>query len=368
MLRSSAYAIAAFVALDACAAAHEREVKAATTTYVRTDTDATTIVSPAVQVAGKVSEPVELSATYAVDAWTGASVDVVTAATHAISERRHEGQFGVSYDDGTNRVSARYRGSFEHDYQSHGFVLNASRDFARHNTTLSAAITGSGDTAGRAGDPAFLEPVGTAGLRLGVSQVIDRVTMLDLGVESTVINGYQASPYRFVGVGGDGVCAGSAALCVPEHVPDQRVRNAGAVRLRRAIGEHASVGLDYRYYTDSWGIRSHTVEPELTWLVSDATTLTFHYRYYTQGQARFYRPRYFMLDDADGYLTRDRKLSAFFANELGVSWGRVWELDDGDRRLDVGVRATGSRIDYLGFVGLDAVTALELTSLVGLDF
>lgn len=360
--------IGAALALDACAAAHEREVKAATTTYVRTDTDATTIVSPGVQVAGKVSEPVELSASYAVDAWTGASIDVVTAATHAIRERRHEGQVGVGYDDGTTRVSARYRGSFEHDYQSHGFVVSASRDFARHNTTASAAFMGSGDTAGRAGDPKFLEPVGTAGLRVGLSQVIDRLTMADLSLETVVVNGYQASPYRFVGVGGDGTCAGSATLCLAEHVPDQRVRTAGALRLRRATGDRTSVGLDYRYYTDNWGVRSHTIEPELTWLVSDATTLTFHYRYYTQGQASFYRPRYFTLDDGDGYLTRDRKLSAFFANELGLSWDRVWEFDDGDRHLDLGVRATGSRIDYLGFVGLETVTAAEVTTRVGLDF
>ncbi|MBK9033913.1 MAG: DUF3570 domain-containing protein [Myxococcales bacterium] len=54
---------------------------------------------------------------------------------------------------------------------------------------------------------------------------------------------------------------------------------------------------------------------------SDATTLTLHYRYYAQGEATFYRPRYFDFADGGGYLTRDRKLSAFLAHEVGAALG-----------------------------------------------
>jgi len=206
------------------------------------------------------------------------------------------------------------------------------------------------------------------GARLGLAQVLDRRTVIELAVESTVLDGYQASPYRWVAVGGDGTCAGAAPFCVPEHVPDLRLRTSGAARLRHALGEHASVGLDYRYYLDSWGVRSHTIEPALTWLTGETSSLTFHYRFYSQGEAGFYRPRYFDFDGSDGYLTRDRKLSAFYGQELGAAFDRTFELDDGERLLELGLRASASRLVYLAYVGLDAVTAVEVTSLVGLTF
>lgn len=363
--RTAALAIAV---VASCGAAHEREVRAASTFYVRTDSDDTTVLSPSVTASGQATEQTALSASYTVDAWTGASIDVVSAATKAISERRNEGQLGLSYDDGTTRLNTRYRLSYEHDYESHGLVLGASRDYAKHNTTLSFNLMGSRDLAGRAGDPVFAQLMLSYGARLGLTQILDRRTVVDLALESTVLDGYQASPYRWVAVGGDGICGHAAPFCVPENIPDLRVRNAASARLRRAVGEHGSVGVDYRYYLDTWGIRSHTVEPSLSWLPGEATTVTLHYRFYSQGEASFYRPRYFNFDDADGYLTRDRKLSAFFGNEFGVSLDHQFEFADGERHLDVGMRASLSQLVYQAYVGLAAVNAVEMTSLIGLDF
>lgn len=357
---------ASAVTLGSCNAAHEREVRAASTVYVRTDTDDTTVVSPGVTASGKPTEATKLDAGYTIDAWSGASIDVVSSATGTIRERRHEGRVGLGYDDGTRRYDARYRLSYEHDYQSHGVVLGASRDLARHNTTLAANLTGSFDLAGRAGDPSVHRQLLTYGFRLGLSQVLDPLTVVDVALDGTMLDGYQASPYRWVAVGGDGTCGGAAPFCLPEQVPDLRGRGALSGRLRHAIGEEVSVGLDYRFYADTWGVQSHTVEPEVTWLPNDHSSLALHYRYYTQSDADFYRPRYFDFMDADGYLTRDRKLSAFYANEVGAAYQRSWELSDGDRLLEAAVRTTVSRLVYLDFVGLDAVLAVEATTMIGL--
>ena len=109
MARRTAALLITAIAVDGCAAAREREVRAANTIYLRTDSDATTVISPTVSASGQATEQTNLSASYTVDAWTGASVDVVTAATKAISERRNEGQVGLAYDNGTTRLNTRYR-------------------------------------------------------------------------------------------------------------------------------------------------------------------------------------------------------------------------------------------------------------------
>ena len=54
-----------------CAGHTAKITDAASSVYVRSDTDATTIVAPTVRVAGKVDH-VTAEATYSVDAWTGA--------------------------------------------------------------------------------------------------------------------------------------------------------------------------------------------------------------------------------------------------------------------------------------------------------
>lgn len=350
--------------LIGCAGHAPRVTDASSTVYLRSDTDATTILSPTVKVAGAM-DGATLAGTYVVDAWTGASVDVVTAATKAITERRHEVDATAGYAHGIASVSANYRYSYEPDYQSHGLTIGGKVELAGKNTTVALDLLASDDTVGRSGDPSFGLPVKTAGARAAIAQVIDPKTIAEVGWQTTVIDGYQASPYRFVAIGDVGTCASSAPYCIPEQVPDSRIRNAFTLRARRALGRSLSAGVEYRFYFDTWRMLSHAVEPDVTIRISDAARLSLRYRYTTQSEASFYRPRYFDVMDTDGYVTRDRKLSALITNELGVQYLRTLESEDGDKVLTWGVRSTLSRADYLAYVGLDHVWAIEVTGLVG---
>ena len=349
-----------------CGGHPARVTDASSTVYVRSDTDATTIVSPTVKVAGKIDHTT-LAGTYSVDAWTGASVDVVTAATKAIHERRNEVDAAIGYEARTVTVSANYRYSLEPDYQSHGLTLSLKDELAGKNTTLSIDALGTLDSVGRSGDPSFSLPVRSVGARVSIAQVIDRATIAELGWQTTFIDGYQASPYRFVALGDVGTCASNAPFCVPEAVPNRRLRNALIARARHALGKSVSAGLEYRFYFDDWGIFSHAVEPDLALRLTDAQTLSVRYRYTTQGEASFYRPRYFDPAMTSGYVTRDRKLSALLGNEAGLQYLYRLESDAGDRIITFGLRTTLSRADYLAYVGLDHVWALELTGLVGVE-
>jgi hypothetical protein len=349
-----------------CAGHAARMTDASSAVYVRSDTDATTIVAPTVRVAGAVDHAT-VAATYSVDAWTGASVDVITAATKAIHERRNEVDATVGYEAQPIKISANYRFSIEPDYMSHGLTLGMIAELAGKNTTVAFDVLGTDDRVGRSGDPGFSMPVRSLGGRLAIAQVIDRNTIAEVGWQTTLVDGYQASPYRFVAIGDLGTCVSNAPFCIPERVPNQRLRNAVTARGRRAFGRSLSAGLDYRFYFDDWNVRSHAIQPDLAWRLTDTQTLSVRYRYATQSEASFYRPRYFDVAMTNGLVTRDRKLSALFSNEVGLQYLHRLEADSGDRIIIWGVRSTLSRTDYLAYVGLDHVWAIELTALVSVE-
>ena len=354
----------AFAFLVACASRAGKFTEAASSVYIRTDSDHTRVVSPRIHVAAETGKAT-IETTYAVDAWTGASVDVVTAATSAIHEVRNEVTTTLGYDAGVARLAASYRYSIEPDYWSHGLVLGVKRELARKNTILGIDALLSSDTVGRAKDPLFRESLWSGGARAAVTQILDRRTLAELSWEVTRLDGFQASPYRFVAIGGMGTCASGAPYCVAETEPTERLRNAAVLRGRRALDDQLSAGIEYRFYFDSWGLRAHTIAPDLTYRVSRTGVLSARYRYYTQNEAQFYRPRYLDLTST-GYVTRDRKLSAFYSHELGVNYLHRFEVGDGTI-LVAGLRTSASYIEYLEFVGLRSVYAYEATALFGLE-
>ena len=371
-----ASALACMLMFVSCANNHSVGVTtAASALYSRTDTNRTTVWSPRLRVAGRVGESLGVETAIALDAWTGASVDVTTAATKAIHEVRKEINAGGYYVLPFVTVGGGYRYSTENDYWSNGGVGTLTFDMADKNTTLVLAGFGSHDTVGRAHDPGFKEPQSSAGGRLSLTQVLDASSLLQLSWETTRITGYQASPYRFVAVGGTGICRGSPSSstsavngCGPELLPGERYRHAASARGRRALGDRASIGLEYRFYFDNWGVASHTVMPDLALLLSEHDTLAFDYRYYTQGAADFYKPRYLAASDALGYRTRDRELSALYSNRVGLRYQHAFEFADGARVLTAALRSSVTRYRYLAFVGLSRVDALEATLLLSLDW
>jgi Protein of unknown function (DUF3570) len=365
----------AFLLFSSCDRSTAGVTTASSALYSRADTNATTVWSPRMRVAGRVGESLGVESAIALDAWTGASVDVVTAATKAVTEVRREITAGGYYALPNVTVGGGYRYSTENDYWSNGGVGTVTIDLADKNTTIALAGFGSRDTVGRSGDPGFREPQSSAGGRVAVTQIVDADSLVQLSWETTHVVGYQASPYRFVAVGGDGTCRGTPSTragavdgCGPERVPDERYRHAATARGRRAFGEHVSVGLEYRYYFDSWSVNSHTVMPDIALRFTENSVLSFDYRYYTQGEADFYKPRY--LDPADtlGYRTRDRELSALYSNRVGFRYQHDFELGGGSSVLTTALRSSVTRYKYLAFVGLSQVDALEATLLVSLGW
>jgi hypothetical protein len=332
--------------------------------YVRADSDRTTVISPRVRYRQSLRTPRRVvDITYSLDAWSSASVDIRSAATGRVSEVRHEVEGGYSEEIGAGAIAAGYRLSYEPDYTSHAVHLRGQRDLLQRTLTLSARLFGSVDQIGRAGDENFAERALSGGALLSAGLVLTRTTLAVVAYELRGIGGYQGSPYRYVALGGDGLCSASAALCVPEEVPRLRARHAFVGQVRQALGRWLALGGLYRFYADSWALRSHTFALAADSQVRPGVLVGLEYRAYAQSGASFYRARYPYPAPGLRFFTRDRELSSLGNHRLALRGAYRRPLRRG--RLEVGGLIAGSRLEYDDFIGLDEVYALELSLSLG---
>jgi uncharacterized protein (DUF2141 family) len=335
--------------------------------FVRADTDHTVVVSPRAHVEHSFDPQTQLDVTYAADIWTSASVDVRAMATVPVTEQRDELDVGVNHAWEDISAGASYRYSVENDYVSHGVSANGRLDLAQNSTSIAAAVYGFSDTVGRSGQPSFSRDLFTLGARATLTQILDTQTLLQLTYELSQLNGYQASPYRYVGIGGSGFGCEAASECMPEHMPHDRRRHAIALLARRAISENIALGASYRFYLDDWQLHSHTLSADLSFMPSEQTRFVLSYRFYTQTGVYFYLPVYSRYLGSTGYTTRDREQSPMHDQRVGLEWMQTLLLDSSDTRLRMHASVGGLLFKYENFRGLDAVRALELTLAVSLE-
>lgn len=238
--------------------------------------------------------------------------------------------------------------------------------FADKAATLDLLLRAYVDTVGRAGDPRFEQELDTLSARLSFTQLIDRMMFVQAAYELGHPDGYQASPYRFVGFGGTGFGCVGATTCLRENVPSTRARHAFVVLLRRALSDAVSVGASYRFYTDDWGIGSHTALADLAWNVSTRAVLALRCRFYLQSAAEFYRPRY---DPAlpNTYRTRDKELSKLNSHRIAADYVQTIGLGRDDASLAFSLTAALDLYAYADYVGLTDVKAYELTAALTLS-
>ena len=358
--------VAANLASDVLRAEDGDEVRVST--LVRGDTDTTVVVNPSVRARVELFDPdTHVDAEYTADIWTSASIDIRTAATLAVTEQRDELNAGIDRRIEDFTLRGGYRFSSENDYEAHGGMISGALDLADHNSTLELRLTAEGDRVGRSGDELFSRPLTVLGGRFGYTQVIDPQMLVQLAYELGHAEGFQSSPYRFVGIGGDGRCGGTAMLCVPETHPSVRTRHAFVVRARRAFDDQLSLHLDYRFYVDDWGLYANTAALQLNWMHDEDGLFALRYRLHQQGAAAFYRSTYPEPSGTLRFVTRDRELSPLWTHRVALSYERGVPLGDAGPRLRIAAALGGTAILYEDFVGLSEVFAIDGTLSLGVE-
>ncbi|HET8932425.1 MAG TPA: DUF3570 domain-containing protein [Polyangiales bacterium] len=338
-----------------------RAEDAAGSLYVRTDSDATTVISPRIRANKQLTESTNVDATYAADIWTSASVDIrASASVRPVTEQRDEVDLGLRHELGDVHLRGSYRFSSEHDYTSHGLTVGGAIDLAQNAATVDVSLHVFADTVGQSGNPDFARALTTLDGSLSYTQVLDPVMFMSLTYEIAHNKGYQASPYRYVGVGGTGFGCVGASFCLPEYVPPDRTRHALAFLIRRALAESLSLGFNYRLYLDDWGLTSHTALVDMGINVGAATLLSLRYRFHMQAAVTFYQPVYQQLAP-NQYRTRDRELSELTYHRAGAELEHQFAVGD-HSKLSATLALSGNFYKYADFKGLTDVTALEISA------
>jgi hypothetical protein len=342
MKATHAQALVATVALAVLAASARRvgaePARVGTWLSVYTSSDRLTVISPQATLRAPLRRDLDAHLGYEADVISAASVDVMTSASpRGYTEVRQAVTLGSTYRprDGTT-LNAQWMPSWEPDYASQTFTASALREWLDRRLTTQLGLRLGLDAVGRSGSARDTwRALDTYGVDVGVGYVFSPRTVGQLAYEGRLLDGYQASPYRFARVAFPGV---DGRVGVPEAVPDRRARHALAIGLRHALTRRWFVATSARLYADSWGVASHTEELEVQRAFDGETLiLGLSARVYGQSAASFYEPTY---ASNDGALPRWRTADKM----LTRSWSALF-----------GARAS------IGLVDLGSLSKLRLT-------
>jgi hypothetical protein len=278
-----------------------------------------------------------------------------------VTEQRDEIDLSAAHSFDTTRLNASYRYSTEPDYDSHTFSTGVAQDLAERSTTLALTASAGFDEVGRAGEPSFTRDLQMLSARASLTQLISSRALLQLEYEGARSLGYLSSPYRYVGIGSDdATCQGDVIACLPEANPTLRVRHAIALQGRFGVVDWLSFGAGYRFYADDWAVQSHTFTADVALLPDAQSMLALRYRFYKQGAAEHYRPRY-EEELESGLYTRDKELAALDSYRLSLDLERAFALDDEGHVLRAVATVGPVLYFYADYPLLDSVTALDAT-------
>ena len=308
--------------------------------YHRYDQDGQLIDGPAVLVRKNFANTFSLTGEYLSDVVTGASIDVIATASE-YEEERTEMSVGVDYLVGKSLLSFSYINSEENDFEANSIHFNISQDFFGDLTTLSLGYSKGWDEIGRTNDD-FSEEADRRNYRIGISQVITKNALLNLDIETITDEGFLNNAYRQVRFVSDSARGYDYQF---EQYPNTRTSNAVALRGLYYLPYRAAVRGEYRYFTDTWGIESFQIDVGYIHPIKQDWIIEMRYRLYDQTQADFYSDL-FPFENAQNFLARDKELSTFQSQTLGV--GVTYNINKSPVRF-IEKGSINLMLDYLRF-------------------
>ncbi len=247
--------------------------------------------------------------------------------------------------DRLTKATTGLYGSTEKDYSSLAVNASLARDLFERNTTLTVGGSYSSDTVSPRGGPpvpfsqlvttappsregegegdgagsAPGAPKRTAGVLAGITQVINRATLLQVNASYNRVSGYLTDPYKVLSVVSP--VTGAPSEYLYENRPDLRLERVLFMRLKHDFSPAGIADLSFRYMKDDWGILSRTFELRYRQDLSPDHYLEPHVRFYRQTAADFFQ--HYLLQGAalPAFASADYRLGKFEAWTAGLQYG-----------------------------------------------
>ncbi len=280
------------------------------------------ITGQSAMVQKKITEELGVEADYFIDKVSGASVDVLSNAS-VIKDERHQKTANIEYIHNKTTYSLGYTNSTERDYISNTPHFQLSQDMFGDLTTITLGFSSTRNRIGENNGTALVPNVAWVGssqshsYSLGLSQIITRNLIGGVTIDVITDAGYLANPYRFIrfvdNTGGNpkGWSLGSQIY------PETRTSTAVEGRAKYYLPYRAAASVAYRYFRDTWGITSETVELGYTQPIRNIWILEGRLRFYEQGHADFYSDL-FPQANSQNFMSRDKELAASKNVTLGA--------------------------------------------------
>ena len=261
---------------------------------------------------------------------------------------------GVSLNwlhDHSRTFNIAYNGAFsvENDYQSVSGAITANKETAGRAMKFSLGLAFTYDTIFRTGTRTTPEPITkvsddlsrgegekvSTDLIAGITGVINQRTAVQVNLAVGRSNGYMTDPYKVFSIVD---ASGIEWDQYYEGRPDSRLKYSITTNLNHQLYPgNDNMHLSYRYYTDDWDVKSHTLEYRHRYNFENTNYLEPGLRLYTQSKAEFYNNS-FTSDPVNGapvlpeFLSSDYRLDEMNDVTVGLTFGTNF-AGDSDLRV-----------------------------------
>lgn len=272
-----------------------------------------------------------------------AKFDDTRTALSLVWTHNHDNNWDVHYNAAV---------SVENDYRSYSGAITVDKATESKAFTFTAGLAGTIDQIFRVGTGDTPKPLSaikdqifysegekdTVDAILGLTHVINRRTVAQINLSYSVSKGYMNDPYKVFSV----VDSNS------DKAFDSFYENRPAARRRRVLAllvnhqlfpSNHILNADYRYYSDDWEVRSHTLRINYHFNFGEHKYLETGLRFYQQSRAFFYRNEYFAVVEGnpdapnipDGfpqYISADYRLDDMKSVTPDIRFGMEVSSDD----------------------------------------
>ena len=272
-----------------------------------------------------------LSGTLVTDSISGASPAYHTQSLSKLQDFRRAVDTSLTRYLPNGKLALGLSHSGENDYISRAVSLLATQASEDKNTTWTAGVAIQRDVINPANQIVANEKKRGSDWLLGVTQVVSMNDVVQLNVGHYSGRGYFSDPYK-----------------IYDERPTDREHQTFQARWNHHVSAfNGTSRLAYRFYTDTWGIRSHTLDAEWVQRLGSEWRVAPQLRLYSQNAARFYvevDPRIAPFPPSPSpnalHFSEDQRLSAFGAVTMGLKVTRQLSVDTA---VDVKVEQYGQK-------------------------